>query len=336
LFLFSQSGTKASEANSFATGVNISGGEFGKIAAQGYRGLYPSKGDIKFYKELGFSILRIPIRWERFQSVPMGEIINDDGTDLDYKWLLDFIQTATKSGIICIIDLHNYGKRRASNGASVAIGDDGVPRASLADFWTKISETFKTNPNVWLGLMNEPKGYSAQDWADLIQETVISLRTSGVSNTILIPGVSWTSAHSWIKSGNGAAFSKFADPMNNSLFEIHQYLDSDSSGTHGVCREGSSKRLDAFAQWSRDGKNRRGFLAEFGAGDPLVKGQESCATEVRALLAKLAEDKDVWAGWTAWGAGRFWQRDYINRLEQNSTEGTRVGNLLRILVDHKN
>jgi endoglucanase len=57
------------------------------------------------------------------------------------------------------------------------------------------------------------------------------------------------------------------DPSNNFAIEMHQYLDSDGSGTSDVCVSPTigAERLAAATKWLQDNK-LRGFLGEIGVG----------------------------------------------------------------------
>lgn len=174
---------------------------------------------------------------------------------------------------------------------------------------------FKDNDRVWFGIMNEPEGISAAAWRNVAQAVTNAIRAAGANNKLLIPGTAYTGAHSWISSGNAEAMSSFVDPAGNFAFEVHQYLDADSSGKSGTCTPGSgASRLTPFIEWAKAKPDREGFLAEFAAGDPSVAGQEQCAAELTALL-DAAETSGVFIGWTAWGGGAWWPPSYIFRLD---------------------
>jgi endoglucanase len=91
---------------------------------------------------------------------------------------------------------------------------------------------------------------TAPDWMRVCNSVTAAIRAQGCTQQIQVPGISFTGAHSWISSGNGAAMLNYTDEINNSVFEVHQYLDPDSSGTTWTCTVGGgSTRLDAFINW---------------------------------------------------------------------------------------
>lgn len=287
------------------SGVNVSGGEFGKVPGRlGYDYDYPNPKEIDYYKAQGFKILRIPFRWERLQPELYGPLSATDRASL--KRAVDY---ATDQNLVVVLDMHDYAARRPSATATSKfhVGSTEVPASALTDAWVKIMGDYKEDRRVWLGLMNEPSGLSGSTWWPSVQELVLDLRKQRIGNKLLVPGVSWTGAHSWLKSGNAAYAESFRDPRNNFAFEVHQYLDSDSSGTHATCSPGSSARVDAVLSWAQ----QRGvtlFFGEIAAGpDP------SCRPEYTAMLAKL-NTSPVVLGWTAWGGGKWWNPSYMFRL----------------------
>ncbi|KKI20373.1 glycoside hydrolase family 5 protein [Sphingomonas sp. Ag1] len=286
-------------------GVNIAGGEFGKVPGRmNHQYIYPSLAEIDYYEASGLKLLRIPFRWERLQPDLYGPLAPADRAELR-----KITEYATSKGMVVVLDMHDYARRRARPGAETTsiIGTADVPASALADAWTKIVEDYRHSSNVWLGLMNEPNGVGASDWWRTVQQLVNDLRSQHVTNKLLVPGVSWTGAHSWLKSGNADQAARFKDPGNNFAFEVHQYLDKDSSGTKGTCWSGSAQRVDNVLSWAKQ-SNVKLFFGEIAAGPDAV-----CQTEYGSMLKKLNTSPAV-VGWAAWGAGRWWAESYMFRL----------------------
>lgn len=82
---------------------------------------------------------------------------------------------------------------------------------------------------------------------------------------------------------------------------MHQYLDSDSSGTSGTCVSASigRERLAAASAWLKQ-NNFKGFLGEMGAGS-----NPTCIEAVKGALCSLLENGQ-WIGFTWWAAGPWW------------------------------
>jgi Cellulase (glycosyl hydrolase family 5) len=117
------------------------------------------------------------------------------------------------------------------------------------------------------------------------------------------------------------------DPAHNFAFEVHQYLDSDSSGTHpGVVSSTIGvERLTAITQWA-EANHQRLFLGEIGVDtDP---------TSLQALdntLVYIKQHTDVWSGVTYWAGGPWWG-DYMFSIEpQNGVDKPQMGILLQHL-----
>ncbi|MEN2785583.1 glycoside hydrolase family 5 protein [Sphingomonas qilianensis] len=289
-------------------GINISGGEFGSVPGKIYtQYIYPSAAEIDYFYGLGFKVIRIPFRWERLQPTLYGAL-----SAVDRKALLNATNYATSKGMVVVLDMHDYAQRHATVGATVntKVGSATVTASALSNAWVQIAADYRDNPKVWLGLMNEPNGLPAADWWTSVQQVTTDLRAQRITNKLMVPGISWTGAHSWIKSGNAALAEKFIDPGNNFAFELHQYLDKDSSGTSATCTAGAANRVDAALAWAA-AKKVKLFFGEIAAGG----ANAQCQIEYPAMLTKLNASGAV-IGWTAWGAGKWWSPTYLFRLNQ--------------------
>jgi endoglucanase len=297
----------------FVRGVNLAGAEFGRAlpGRANFDYAWPPEREIGAYASRGVTIIRLPFRWERLQPELGREFDSAESRRLD-----DSIRSITGKGIICLIDPHNYGSYRVGQ-KGYPIGSPEVPVSAFVDLWKKLATRYKDNPRVWFGLMNEPKGIPPQQWRDSVQATVNAIRETGAKNKVLVPGIAYSTASTWITSGNASAMQSFVDPGNNFAFEVHQYLDGNSSGTSGKCTDGAgSKRLRAFEDWLKSLPNSaKGFLGEFAGGDSTVAGQENCGAELTSLVNEVEQNKAQWVGWTVWGGGSRWPPNYFFRLE---------------------
>jgi endoglucanase len=204
-------------------------------------------------------------------------------------------------GARVVLDVHNFARYRAA-----LIGSEAVPAPALADLWARLATRYKDNQRVVFGLMNEPVGISARAWRDAASSAISSIRATGARNLILVPGTSWTGAHSWLRGGdgvsNGSVMAELRDPADNFAFEVHQYFDRDYSGTSDVCRSEDIgvRTLSRFTQWLKDNRFK-GFLGEFGASS-----NQTCMAALENTLKFLNVNDDVWTGWTYWAAGAWW------------------------------
>lgn len=295
--------TVKAPAGTIRRGINISGGEFAGGGAPGtlnYQYTYPTKAEIDYYYSLGFDLIRVPFTWERLQPTLYGPV-----SPVDRQMLRDVVDYATGKGMIVVLDMHNYARRATGpNYSKVSlIGSPEVPTLALSNGWNRIAAEYRRNPRVWIGLMNEPYGIAATDWWPIAQQVVKDLRAVSINNYIVVPGTSWTGAHSWTSSGNAAAAATFVDPVKHSYFDIHQYLDADSSGTSANCVAGAGARVAGVIDWAR-ANNAKLFLGEMGAA-----GQAQCGIEYRDMLNRI-EGSGVFVGWAAWGGGTWWIPNY--------------------------
>jgi endoglucanase len=284
-------------------GVNLAGGEFngGKIKGPGVYGknyIYPSPHEMIAFQEMGVTVFRLPIRWERVQWELGSPLVEAEMARID-----KVIQFATDRKISVIIDVHNYGKYKRQ---SIGTGNVGVQ--DFAMLWQLIASRYRQNPLVIFGLMNEPFDIAAETWVEIAQVATDAIRKTGAVNLVLVPGTAWSGAHSWRKSvvgvSNAEAMEKYRDPMNNFAFEFHQYFDWDSSGTSPNCVKTAEaeKRILVATKWLQD-VGGRGFLAEFA-----LSGNAECLELLRATLEHLQNNKQ-WIGWTFW-ASSSWFGNY--------------------------
>ncbi|MFT4171290.1 MAG: glycoside hydrolase family 5 protein [Rhodocyclaceae bacterium] len=287
-------------------GVNLAGGEFGSVGgAYGYKYIYPNLNEVNYYKGKGMNIVRMPFRWERLQPTLNGPLSTEELARIDA-----FVGPATAAGMKVILDVHNYARY-----GGALIGSATVPASALADFWGRVAQHYAGNGNVIFGLMNEPYGISGESWAAAANDAIAAIRYNGAGNLVLVPGTAYTGAYSWLKTGsygtpNSTTMLSIVDPGNNMMFEVHQYLDSDASGTHSTCSSATtgSQRIAAVTEWARR-NGRQLFLAEFAGGN-----NDTCKAAVTDMLAYMEQNRDVWAGWTWWAGGPWWG-EYMFTLE---------------------
>ncbi|NJC02579.1 endoglucanase [Xanthomonas sp. 3272] len=296
-------------------GVNLSGAEFASSKKPGVLNkdyMYASASDYTYFAGVGMNTIRLPVLWERLQPSARGEL---DPTQL--ALVQQAVARAKAAGMYLVLDIHNYGKYYGYK-----IGGDEVPIATFADLWRRLALAFPSDNAVILGLMNEPNGVSASAWAATAQAGINAIRATGANNLILVPGALWTGAHSWYSPtndgySNATALVSIYDPLNRYAFEVHQYLDADSSGTTNVCVSATIgvERLRSFTEWLRT-NHRRGFLGEFGTANNPV-----CNEALRGMLRYIDANADVWSGWTWWAAGSWWNVSYQYSVHPNK-DGT--------------
>jgi len=256
---------------------------------------WPSPSSIDFFVGNGFNTFRIPFLMERISPPANGLTGAFDPTYL--SGLQTIVTYITGKGAYAALDPHNY---MSYNGAVIS---------SVSDFqtwWTNLATIFKDNDHVIFDIMNEPNGIPATTVYTLNQAAVNGIRASGATTQlILAEGTSWTGAWTWVSSGNAAAFQNLTDPYNNIAIEMHQYLDSDGSGTNATCVSPTigAERLQAATQWLQQ-TGYKGLLGEIGAGS-----NADCISAVQGALC-LMQQSGVWLGALWWAAGPWWGTYY--------------------------
>ena len=298
-------------------GVNLAGGEFGKLpGTYGTDYTYPAPADIDYYVKLGFNLIRVPFRWERLQP-NLGAPFELG----DQALLVAAVDYAASRGLHVVLDTHNYARRRLADDGWAAdhlIGSKLVPTAAFADYCARLAGVFKRTPLVIFGLMNEPWGIEPEDWLIIVNAAIAALRGEEASQLVLVPGVAYSGAHSWITARN-TVMSKLEDPAHNFAFEVHQYFDPDSSGTSPTAVKGGigSERIEDFQRWCRQ-NGFKAFLGEFAAG-----GDATSLAALNDICRTLEVNSDVWLGWAAWAGGSWWPADYIFTLEPSKSRRMR-------------
>jgi len=316
-------------------GTNLAGGEFGTSGdpsvpvpnpgTYGSNYIYPSvSGSATYFSSIGMNIFRIPFRWERMQTSLSNGL---DSSELSrYKTLVNGITSTLGSYVI--IDPHNYGRYNGNiigESSSVAVSD-------FSKFWGLLATEFKSNSKVIFNLMNEPNRLDTATWASTCNSAIEAIRATGATNLILVPGNRWTGGHSWYATdsygiSNAEAMATIHDSISNYAFDVHQYLDSDYSGTSTACVSATigSGSLSSVTQWARN-NGKKLFLGEFGASS-----FATCLLAIDNLLDYLDLNGDVWLGGTWWAAGPWWG-DYFMSIESTSSAADKLQTSILISI----
>jgi len=309
-------------------GVNLAGADFGVNPAGegalpgtfGVDYIYPNQNEVDYFQNKGMNVVRLPFRWERLQPSINSEF---DATELNR--LKTFVDATTTKGVYVLLDPHNYARYFGN-----LIGSSQVPYAAFTDFWERLADLFKDNPRVIFGLMNEPSNMPTAQWVTGANAGIKGIRDTGATNLILVPGNGYTGGHSWLQNwyaeenpntpelgpngyrrgSNAEEMLNIVDPLNNYAFDVHQYLDSDFSGTDPICVSTTigSEALASITAWL-DTHDKKAFLGEFGAGSDTI-----CLAALSDISSYVNDRPDQWIGWSYWAAGPWWG-DYFSSLE---------------------
>lgn len=136
---------------------------------------------------------------------------------------------------------------------------------------------------------------------NLNQVAINSIRAAGAtSQYIFVEGNSWSGAWVWTQYNDN--LKGLTDPQNKIVYEMHQYLDSDGSGTSDVCVSSTigAERVAAATAWLK-ANGKQGIIGEFAGG-----ANTQCLTAVKGLLDHVKANSDVWKGALWWGGGPWW------------------------------
>jgi len=301
-------------------GVNLSGAEFSSKNLPGvlYKDyIYPSRQDLVYFKNAGMNMLRLPFRWERIQHQAMGPL---EAADLEQ--LRRVVGWAQELDLCILLDMHNYGSYFGRT-----LGSADLPASAFIDVWVRLRQVFDNPATTAFGLMNEPAALPVPQWLKIAQDTVLALRRAGARNLLMVPSGRWSGAHEWTKTYDGAsaatAFRTFKDPLNNYVIELHQYADSNYSGTGSSCVPAAQLQavMNQVSTWAITEK-KRFFLGEFG-----TNSSPACLAALRTL-AETMQDPNAWLGWAYWSAGPWWGA-YPLSIEPNNNQEAAQLTLLR-------
>jgi endoglucanase len=325
-------------------GLSIAGPEFGAERAEfsnanpGKPGIdytYNRSETVSYFAEQGFTLFRLPMRWERLQPK-----ISCALDPQEVQRVRTFLRWAQAHAGRVILDLHNYGRYRlkTTTGSVVECVIDEpidgrvlVSRNDFADFWRRIAIEFRDHPAIHsFGLMNEPHHMGASDWKAISQAAVVAIRTTGNKSLLLVAGDDWSSAERWGQANGPKPW--INDSARRIAYEAHCYFDHDSSGKYRLTydeelakdpnlRERGRRRVMPFIDWCA--RNRvQGVIGEFATPRDVEWRQ------VLAPFLATLRDSNMDSVW--WAAGDWW-RNYPLSLQPSANHLTAAPQLSWIL-----
>ncbi|KAK2731671.1 endoglucanase 3 precursor [Colletotrichum kahawae] len=292
-------------------GTNEAGGEFGEKTLPGTWGkefIFPDPATITTLRGQGYNTFRVQFKMERLTPTGLTGAFNTAYL-ANYTAVINHI---TSSGGWAVLDPHNYGR---FNDAII------TDTAGFQTWWKNFATQFKGNDHVIFDTNNE---YNTMDQTlvlNLNQAAINGIRAAGAMQYIFVEGNQWSGAWSWTTVNDN--MKALTDPQNKIVYEMHQYLDSDSSGTSDACVSTTIgvERVTAATTWLRQ-NGKIGILGEFAGG-----ANTQCQTAVKGMLDYLKANSDVWTGALWWSAGPWWG-DYIYSFEPPSGTGYKYYNSL--------
>ncbi|KAK8101815.1 endoglucanase 3 [Apiospora kogelbergensis] len=283
-------------------GINQSVAEFGEKTLPGVWGkefYFPSDDTIATLIKDGYNAFRVAFLMERL--VP--DKMTGPANAAYLANLTHTVDTITKGGAYAILDSHNYGRY---------YGNIITDASEFKAYWTTLATAFKGNDKVVFDTNNE--------WHDVDQSVVLSLNQAAIdairgagatSQWIFAEGNSWTGAWHWNTTNDNLKALK--DPQDKLAYEMHQYLDSDGSGTSADCVSADIgvQRIVGATEWLKQ-NGKKGIIGEFAGG-----ANTQCQTAIKGMLDHMEANSDVWMG-AVWWAGGPWWADYIFSFEPPS------------------
>ncbi|MDT7953451.1 MAG: glycoside hydrolase family 5 protein [Acetobacteraceae bacterium] len=266
----------------FYVGVNYDGLESGTVpGVVNVDFMPPNTNQFAYFASRKIRVIRLPISWERVQPT-----LNQP---LDPPYLGYITAAATDlaaRGMGLIVDVHNFGGYRGNN-----LGTAQTPITAFADLWSRLAQALRNQPGViGYDLMNEPVSLGS-NLQPAMQAAVTAIRAFDTTHPILVEGDGYSGAGSWTGYTENASYA-IDDPVNRIIYEAHNYLDCDSSGTHSnwsiqstdpskaeaggtTCNSGQTvtvntgvQRATPFVQWCQS-HNYQCMIGEIGTGvDP--------------------------------------------------------------------
>ncbi len=234
--------------------------------------------------------------------------------DSDYlSHLTSTINYITSKGAYAMVQPHNYGRFYQN----VITDVNG-----FQTWWKNVATLFKDNPLAVFDVNNEFHDMDQTLVFNLNQAAINGIRSAGATSQYITPeGNAYTGAWTWVSSGNGASLVNLVDPSNKLVFQMHQYLDGDGSGTSDNCVSSTAlrDRLQSATQWLKD-NNKVGIIGEYAGGN-----NAQCIAALKDGLAYMQQNNDVWLGAIWWAAGPWWG-NYIFSMEP--TNGVAWVNIL--------
>ncbi|KAM6511383.1 Endoglucanase gh5-1 [Fusarium falciforme] len=291
-------------------GTNEAGGEFGENNLPGTLGkdyTFPDTAAIDTLIGQGYNTFRVQLKMERLTSTLTG---SHNQAYLDgYSKVINHI---TQKGAYAVLDPHNYGR---------FFGNVITDTSAFQTWWKNLAAVFKNNDRVIFDTNNEYHSMDQTLVLKLNQAAIDGIRSTGAKQYIFVEGNQWSGAWSWPDVNDN--MKALTDPEDKIVYQMHQYLDSDSSGTSEVCVSSTigAERVKAATAWLK--KNGKvGVLGEFAGG-----ANSQCKAAVQGMLDYLEDNSDVWKGVLWWAAGPWWGT-YMYSFEPPSGTGYQYYNSL--------
>lgn len=243
---------------------------------------------------------RLPVAWQYLVNWELGGTIDET----NFAAYNELVQNCTAIASMCIVDVHNYARW---DGDIINQSSGAVTNADFTSLWSQLATKFASQSKTAFGIMNEPHDITDMTtWGATVQAAVTAIRQAGAtSQIILLPGNAYTTANGYVTNSGPylQGITNIDGSFDNLIFDVHAYLDSDNSGTASTCV--TNNTVDAFGPLATYLRSfdppRQAMLSETGGGS----SDSSCEEYLCQELQFLADNSDVFIGYTGWAAGSF-------------------------------
>ncbi len=250
-------------------GINICGAEFEEKIIPGVLNkdyAYPSESDIEYFYQQGFQLMTIPFKWERVQTVPGGDLNQEN-----IEEIRRVLMYCAPRNIKVILTMHNFGRYRIAETEHI-VGGNTITRNHFTDFWIKMARALKNEKNIYgFEIMSEPHDMGEFDWFTTAQEAINGIRTIDKKTAIIISGDNYANADKWYQYSD--VLKNLTDPSNSIIYDAHCYFDKNFSGRYSENYDNSEvdeftgvMRTMPFVRWLKD-NNKQGTIGEYGVPD---------------------------------------------------------------------
>jgi aryl-phospho-beta-D-glucosidase BglC (GH1 family) len=214
----------------FRTGVNLVGMEE-PTWHSGYTHPPHGQGLIDYLSSKNVAVVRLLFAWESIQPVAFGPIPGGGAATTYFNNFKSVLNKLLAKGMYVYIAHWQYGD--ASGDTDMTYYGESFTASMFADLWGKLAAHFSYSDKIAFGLINEPHtgggvGITLNNWFADAQAAINAIRTAGSSNYILVPGMGYASAGSWVSNGSAAKFIALTDTFSPKrlIAECHNYGDN--------------------------------------------------------------------------------------------------------------
>lgn len=246
--------------------------------------------DLKRIADLGFSHVRIPIRWER-EDRSMSSTPYTIYSEF-MKTIQSVVDEALKNKLHIIINMHHHDELYA---------DPAGQKARFLSQWQQIADYFKEYPDSLLfELMNEPHDNLTADlWNNYSKEALQVIRKSNPKRCVLLGVAEW--------GGVGALQSLDIPDDPNLILTIHYYNPFQFTHQAAEWVEGSDAWLGTL--WHDTEYERKAVQEDFRVAKQIAK-EKNIPVHIGEFGAFSRADMDSRIRWTQYLARWFEQQDF--------------------------